>query len=85
MIFYTKSMKSMTTMSERGQIVIPKVLRDRLGLRPGQRLECREERGQLVAVKVVGDDPLDGVYGILKTRRGSDAAIDSMRGKPDAL
>lgn len=78
-------MKTTTTVSERGQIVIPKVLRDRLGLRPGQKLECREERGQLVAVKVVADDPVDDVYGILQTRRGTDAALASMRGKPDAL
>ena len=49
MISYPVSMK--TTVSERGQIVIPKQIRARLGLAPGQVLECWEERGRLVAAK----------------------------------
>jgi AbrB family looped-hinge helix DNA binding protein len=33
-----------TTVLEKGQIVIPKQLREQLGLGPGQVLECWEDR-----------------------------------------
>jgi len=72
-----------TTVSERGQIVIPKPIRDRLGLRPGQILECREERGRLVATKAAAEDPVGSVYGILKSRRGTDQWMAELRGKAD--
>ena len=37
--------------SEKGQVTIPKHLRDRLGIKAGQVLEFHEESGRLVAVK----------------------------------
>jgi AbrB family looped-hinge helix DNA binding protein len=70
-----------TVVSERGQIVIPKKIRDRLGLKPGQELECREERGAFVAVKASRSDPIAAVYGILKTPRRSDEWLEALRGK----
>jgi AbrB family looped-hinge helix DNA binding protein len=72
-----------TVVSERGQIVIPKAIRDRLGLRPGQVLECSEERGRFVAAKAAGDDPVASVYGILKLPRGTDKVVEALRGKAD--
>lgn len=67
--------------SEKGQVTIPKPLRDRLGIRPGQVLEFREDCGTLVASKGGHDDPVAKVTGILKSLRGSvDDFIDEMRG-----
>ena len=40
-----------TTVSEKGQITIPKALRDKLGLTPGTVLEFEAAGGQLVARK----------------------------------
>ncbi|MGO8732040.1 MAG: AbrB/MazE/SpoVT family DNA-binding domain-containing protein [Terriglobia bacterium] len=40
-----------TTVSEKGQVTIPKPLHVRLGIRSGQVLEVREERGRLVTSK----------------------------------
>ena len=74
-----------TVLSERGQIVIPKAIRERLGLRPGQVLECKEERGRFVAAKVTADDPVASVYGILKLPRGTNRLIEALRGKVDVL
>jgi len=81
MILYPIRMK--TTVSERGQIVIPKQLRTRLGLAPGQVLECWEERGRLVAAKAAMSDPVTSVYGILKLARSTDELIAELRGPAD--
>ena len=35
----------------KGQIVIPKILRERFGIQPGQEVEFKEEHGKLVLVK----------------------------------
>ncbi|MFN0073343.1 MAG: AbrB/MazE/SpoVT family DNA-binding domain-containing protein [Chloroflexota bacterium] len=37
--------------SEKGQITIPKALRDKLGIRPGTVLDFADEQGRLVARK----------------------------------
>jgi len=74
-----------TTVSEKGQITIPKLLRDRLGIRAGQVLEFREEGGRLVAVKVAAEDPVESVYGILKLGRPTDELIRTIRGDEEAV
>ncbi len=74
-----------TIVSEKGQVTIPKLLRDRLGIRPGQVLEVREEAGRLVATKAVAEGPTDRVYGILKLGRSTDRVIEALRGEPDAV
>jgi antitoxin PrlF len=68
------------TVSEKGQVTIPKQLRDRLGIRAGEVLEFEEERGSLVARKAVDRDPIDRVYGILQLDATSDVLIEEMRG-----
>ena len=42
--------------SEKGQVTIPKPLRDRLGLRPGTIVEFRAENGRLIGTKVMAED-----------------------------
>jgi len=64
----------------RGQVVIPKPLRDRLGIRPGQRLEFEERGGRLVARKAADDDPIAAAYGSLRLPRSVDELIEEMRG-----
>jgi AbrB family looped-hinge helix DNA binding protein len=76
-------MKSRVT--DRGQITIPKRLRERLGIRPGQILEFAAEDGRLVATKADERDPVSAVYGILGTGRSTDAYIDEVRGPVDTV
>ncbi len=40
-----------TIVSEKGQITIPKKVRDKLGITPGTVLEVDTDRGRLIAVK----------------------------------
>jgi len=74
-----------SVVSEKGQVTIPKRLRDRLGLRPGVVLEFRDEGGELVATKAVERDPIDAVYGILPPGFDTDAYIAAIRGEPDGV
>ena len=69
-----------TTVSEKGQVTIPKRLRDRLGLRKGQVLEVEERKGTLVLVKRNSYDAVDELYGILKLGRRTDEIMDELRG-----
>ena len=69
------------TVSQKGQVTIPKPLRERLGIRPGSVLDFRDEQDRLVATKVTAQDPVETVYGVLKLNRSTDELIASLRGK----
>ena len=63
--------------AERGQVTIPKALRDKLGIVPGTVLEFTAENGRLIATKVVDDHPalkLMGRHG--KGRRTADVMAE---------
>lgn len=75
---YMAGMRS--RVSERGQVTIPKPLRDRLGIRPGEIIEFAAEQGRLVAVKASARDPVDAVYGLLGRPGSTDELVDGMRG-----
>jgi AbrB family looped-hinge helix DNA binding protein len=69
--------------SEKGQVTIPKKLRERLGIRRGQVLDFETRDGLLIGRKAAGDDPVAAVYGILNLEDFDvDAAINEMRGEP---
>ncbi len=67
------------TVSEKGQVTIPKKLRDRLGIRQGQVLEFETRDGLLIGRKSAAEDAVAAVTGILPPM-DVDAAIDEMRG-----
>jgi len=66
--------------AERGQVSIPKGLRDRLGITPKMVLDFREENGRLVAEKVTQSDPVLEVTGCLDLDRPTDELVAEMRG-----
>jgi len=71
-----------TVVSEKGQITIPKPLRVRMGLRKGQVLEVREERGRLVMTKSrTSDDPFDKYFGIFDLGESTDEVMAELRGR----
>lgn len=68
------------TVAERGQVTIPKPLRDRLGIKPATVLEFRVKNGVLMAVKAAHEDPVSAVTGCLKTGRSTDDWMAELRG-----
>lgn len=62
-----------------GRVTIPKPLRERLGIRPGQILEFDEEHGHLVARKAPYEDPLEALTGILQRPGLADDAVRRLR------
>jgi antitoxin PrlF len=79
----TKEAYVHSTISEKGQITVPKRLRDRLGIRPGDRLQFSEEHGRLVVSKTAEQDPVQAVYGILSLGESTDDALRALRGEAD--
>ncbi|MBX3028908.1 MAG: AbrB/MazE/SpoVT family DNA-binding domain-containing protein [Chloroflexi bacterium] len=73
------------TLGERGQVVIPKPLRDSMGLRPGQQLELVETDGRIIVTKTApDDDPIESVRGAIRLPEGWDTNrwFEEVRGRP---
>ena len=64
--------------SERGQITIPKSLRDRFGLHHNVEVEVSPtDRGLLIRKRTAAEHPVDRVYGILgRDALGEGVSID---------
>ena len=69
-----------STLTEKGQVTIPKPLRDSLGLEPGQELEFEEQGGTLVVRRVTPVDPLRRLVGVVRERTDVDAYLAETRG-----
>jgi AbrB family looped-hinge helix DNA binding protein len=82
---YQESLNMRSTISEKGQVTVPKPLRERLGIRPGDQLEFSEEHGRLVARKTSERNPVEEVYGILELKQSTDEMLSTLRGEPDAV
>ncbi len=68
--------------ADRGQVTIPKPLRDSLGITPRTILEFHEENGRLVAEKADQTDTLSRIYGCLSFEKSTDEIIADLRGNP---
>jgi antitoxin PrlF len=50
-------------LSEKGQITIPKAIRNGLGLVPGSVLDFQESQGRIVISKILAEDPIQSWRG----------------------
>ena len=76
---YCSGMK--VIVSRVGRVTIPKPLRIRLGIRAGEILEVKEERGRLVMSKQARSlDAIDKLFGILELGRSTDEIMEELRG-----
>ena len=70
-----------SSISSKGQVTVPKPVRDRLGLRPGTVVEFELTAGGVVMRKGhKGERPVDRVRGVLRDVVNTDEFIDAMRG-----
>ena len=68
--------------SERGQITIPKPLRDRFGMSPNVEVEIiPTEEGLLIQKRTSARHPVDRVYGVLGRSGSTDDYIGKIRGR----
>ncbi|MBI2171854.1 MAG: AbrB/MazE/SpoVT family DNA-binding domain-containing protein [Chloroflexi bacterium] len=70
-------------MTTKGQVTVPKEVRERLGLRPGDELEFTEENGVFRLRKRVDPQVFKKYRGCLKewAGQGSDDLVREMRGQ----
>ena len=66
--------------AERGQVTIPKPIREKMGIRPSCALSFSVKDGMLIAVKVDTSDPISRWMGCLKTNKTTDEMIEELRG-----
>jgi AbrB family looped-hinge helix DNA binding protein len=67
--------------TQRGQVTIPKRLRESLRFQRGTVLEFSEDRGKLIAVKTGVVDPVGEVLGCLGKRLNTNAVMAQLRGR----
>ena len=72
--YYDAGMVSRLTV--KGQVTIPKPLRDSLGLDPGHEPEFEEREGALVVRRRTPVDPARQLVGLVKERIDIDAYLD---------
>jgi AbrB family looped-hinge helix DNA binding protein len=72
--------------TSKGQVTIPKEVRDKLGVRPGENVGFEEKDELLVIRKVVTHSPFDKWMGKLKHLKGrrSDDLVKEARGRDNS-
>lgn len=71
----------MPKVTRKGQVTIPKKVRDSLGLRPGNEVDFRMEEGVYFLEKKTQTTAISKWAGFLKGNRISDEIIEELRGK----
>jgi len=66
-----------SAVTSKGQITIPKEIRDQLGLKPGDRVGFVKDRTGRISLKAVSTD-IRSLRGILKSRRKAPLTIEEM-------
>ena len=72
--------------TSKGQITLPKAVREKLGVQPGEDVGFEEKDDLLIISKVVTKSPFDKWVGKLKHLKGqrSDGLVRELRGHDDS-
>ncbi len=55
---------SVVHLTEKGYILVPKTIRKKMGIKPGEKVHIAEEAGRLI-ISAVPDDPIHAATGFL--------------------
>ncbi len=77
-IFEGKYYMNITT---KGQVTIPKEIREKFGLHEGVEVDFVEDKGTVRLIKKGGRSPFDKVYGILESQEKTDPLIEALPGR----
>jgi len=76
----------MTTVDAKGRIVLPKEVRDRLGITPGTAVEVREEDGKaVVRLEDDPDDILERMDRLVEAASSNRDETTAFSGRPDPV
>lgn len=67
-------------MTTKGQVTVPKRIRERYGLRPGSEVRFVEKDDRVVLEKAQATDPWERYRGFLKLRKRTDEVLRRLRG-----
>jgi antitoxin PrlF len=66
-----------STVTSKGQVTVPKEIRDYLRLKPGDRIDFVKDRSGRISLKAINTDFL-AMRGILKSRRKDPLSVEEM-------
>ncbi len=66
--------------TSKGQVTIPKKLREDMGLKPGDYIEIKEEKAGYLINKKVDKEKIEKYVGILNKDKSSDDIVKELRG-----
>ncbi len=69
-------------LTSKGQITIPRKVREQLGISTGDKIQFKEKNGVFTIKKSVKESPFDKWVGYLKDKgKNTDSIIEEIRGK----
>lgn len=74
-------MSNTSRLTSKGQVTVPKSLRDKYGLQPSSAVEFVDDGRGIRIRPLAGQTPVDRVYGLLRLRLRSDSLLTRLRGR----
>lgn len=74
-------MSNTSRLTSKGQVTVPKSLRDKYGLQPSSAVEFVDDGRGIRIRPLEGQTPVDRVYGLLRLRLRSDSLVTKLRGR----
>ncbi|GIW60646.1 MAG: hypothetical protein KatS3mg087_1712 [Patescibacteria group bacterium] len=71
----------MPRVTKKGQVTIPKDIREKLGIKPGSSVRFRIMEGKCIVEKEVKESKIDKWVGYLKSKKRTDEVIKELRGE----
>jgi len=70
----------MPRVTRKGQVTIPKDIRERLGIKPGSSVRFGVVEGRCIVEKEIKENRIDKWMGYLKSKKRTDELIEELRG-----